>query len=306
MFDIVAVGNPVYDIVKTPYVESLGRILSGCSVNAALIAKKLGMEKVAVVGCIGSDYKEHFIYELKSRGICPIVIRISKETTGFKLKYLDFSGNRELEVLGVSDKISIRDIPREVFDTNAIIVGPVIGEVSVDVPYTFKKRGVKVFLDPQGFLRKIKKGIVEHYSNPEALEACSESHVVKPNELEAKLLSGLDEPLKAAIAIHKKTGAITALTLAEKGSIVVDGKKAIIVPAYPTYLVDPTGAGDVYLGSLAYCLCKGLSMEDAASYASAVASIKVENIAAHFNFDMSEVNRRTAWIKSRLKIKQLR
>ena len=305
MFDIVAVGNPVYDVVKTPFVESLGRVLSGCSVNAALTAKKLGMKKVAVVGCIGGDYKEHFIYELKSKGIYPIVIRTSKETTGFKLKYLDFSGNRELEVLGVSDKISMQDIPHELLDSNAIIVGPVIGEVSVDVPATFKKRGVKVFLDPQGFLRKVKNGVVEHYSNPEAIEACSESHVIKPNELEAKLLSGLDEPLKAAIAIHEKTGAITALTLAEKGSIVVDGEKAIIVPAYPTYLVDPTGAGDVYLGSLAYYLCKGLSIEDAASYASAVASIKVENIAAHFNFNISEVDRRASWIKSRVKIKRL-
>ncbi|MHC1628015.1 MAG: ribokinase, partial [Candidatus Nezhaarchaeales archaeon] len=65
MFDVIAVGNPVYDVVKTPFVESLGRVLSGCSVNAALTAKKLGMKKVAVVGCIGGDYKKHFINELK-------------------------------------------------------------------------------------------------------------------------------------------------------------------------------------------------------------------------------------------------
>lgn len=305
MFDLVAIGNPVYDIIKTPFVESLGRVLSGCSVNAALTARKLGMKKVVVVGRIGEDFEERFTSELSNKGVQFMRVGTAKETTGFKLRYIDFSGNRELEILGSSGKISLSDIPRDVFDTRAVIVGPVIGEVEVGIPASFKKRGVTVFLDPQGFLRRVNDRVVEHYPSSEAIEACCESHFVKPNELEAKLLSGVDEPLNAALSIYNKTGAITALTLAERGSIVVDGKRAIIVPAYPTYLVDPTGAGDVYLGALAYYLLNGFSLEDAASYASAIASIKVENVAAHFNFCQSEVITRASWIRSNIKIKQL-
>jgi len=305
LFDFVAIGNPVYDIIKTPFIETLGRILSGCSVNAALTVKMLGMQHVAVAGCIGEDYKDRFIQELERKGIHPIVVKISKETTGFRLRYLDFSGNRELAVLGVSDCISANDLPHEALNSRIILVGPVIGEVCIDVLEELEKRGAKIFLDPQGFLRRVEKGFVEHYSNPNALEACSKSYVVKPNELEAKLLSGENEPLKAAITIYKRTGAITALTLAEKGSIVVDGDRAIIVPAYPTYSIDPTGAGDVYLASLAFYLNLGMDMSDAASYASAVASIKVENVVAHFNIRMSEVERRASWIKSKIKVKRL-
>ncbi|MEM2213966.1 MAG: PfkB family carbohydrate kinase [Candidatus Nezhaarchaeales archaeon] len=306
MFDLVAIGNPVYDIIKTPFVESLGRVLSGCSVNAAITAKKLGMKKVALVGCIGEDFERRFMREMESRNIQLMIVKRSKETTGFKLKYLDFSGNRELEVLGLSEGISRGDIPEGVFNTKAVVVGPVIGEVEVDVPAAFKSRGVTVFLDPQGYLREISEGVIQHCSNPMALEACCESHVVKPNMLEAKLLSGFDEPIKAAISIHERTGAMVAVTLAEKGSVIVYGRRAIIVPAYPTHPVDPTGAGDVYLGAFAYYLHKGLGAEEAASYASAIASIKVENIAGHFDISLDEVARRALWIRSRVKIKRLR
>ncbi|MEM2058582.1 MAG: PfkB family carbohydrate kinase, partial [Thermoproteota archaeon] len=297
MFTAVAVGNPVYDIIKTPFIESLGRVLSGCSVNAALTMSRLGMKGIAIIGCIGHDYEEQYLKEMEKKSVTPIIVKKSRDTTGFKLTYLDFSGNRKLKVLGVSDGIASGDLPQDLLSTPVAIIGPVIGEVGPDVPAAFKRRGAKVFLDPQGLLRRVKKGVVEHYSNPEALEACCESHVVKPNELEAKLLSGVDEPLKAAIKIHRASGAVTALTLAEKGSIIVNNNEAIIVPAYPTYLVDPTGAGDVYLGSLVYYLHMGLSLKDAAAYASARASIKVENLAGHFSLRTHEVERRASWIK---------
>ncbi|HHC18792.1 MAG TPA: ribokinase, partial [Euryarchaeota archaeon] len=32
-YEVVAIGNPVYDIIVTPSAKSRGRILSGCSIN---------------------------------------------------------------------------------------------------------------------------------------------------------------------------------------------------------------------------------------------------------------------------------
>jgi len=52
MYDLVAIGNPVYDEIITPYVRTEGRVLSGCSTNACLAAKKLGLENVALIGCV--------------------------------------------------------------------------------------------------------------------------------------------------------------------------------------------------------------------------------------------------------------
>jgi len=304
-YDLVAVGNPVYDVIETPFVKSVGRVLSGCSFNAAFTAKRLGMKEVALIGRIGDDLQERFLNALKRIGLRFIKAGDARETTGFRLKYLGH-GERELEVLGFSGEISMRAVPQEVFDARAVVIGPVLGEVGVDVPSAFRRRGATVFLDPQGYLRRVRGGTVEYYSNPEAFEACRESYLVKPNELEARLLSGLDEPIKAATSIHQKTGAVTALTLAERGSVIVDGTRAIVVPAYPTRTVDPTGAGDVYLGALVYYLCNGLDLEDAASYASAIASLKVEGVAAYFDLDLRDLARRARWIRSRVKVKRLK
>ena len=305
VYDLVAIGNPVYDVIETPFVKSIGRILSGCSFNAAFTAKRLGMREVALIGRVGEDFQEQLFNTLKRIGLRFIKAGDAKETTGFKLKYLGH-GDRELEVLGFSGEISMKDVPQEVFDARAVVVGPVLGEVRVEIPKAFRERGSVVFLDPQGYLRRVRRGVVEYYSNPEALEACCESYLVKPNELEAKLLSGLDEPVKAATSICRRTGAVTALTLAERGSVIVDGERAIIVPAYPVHPVDPTGAGDVYLGALVYYLCNGLGLEDAASYASAIASMKVEGIAAHFRLNLREATRRARWIRSKVRVKKLK
>jgi sugar/nucleoside kinase (ribokinase family) len=305
VYDLVAIGNPVYDIIETPFVKSIGRVLSGCSFNVAFTAKRLGMKEVALVGSIGGDFEERFLKTLRRIGLHFIKAGDAEETAGFRLRYLSY-GDRELEVLGFGGEVSMKRVPQEVFNASAVVVGPVLGEVGIEVPSTFRKRGSVVFLDPQGYLRRVRGRVVEYHSNPEALEACRESYLVKPNELEARLLSGFDEPLKAAVSIHQKAGAVTALTLAERGSVIVNGRRAILVPAYPTHIVDPTGAGDVYLGALAYYIRNGLSLEDAASYASAIASLKVEGIAAYFNLDLEKVVRRARWIRSRVKVKRMK
>ena len=47
--NIVGIGNPVYDYIKTPRVDTEERILSGCSTNGCLAISKLG-EETALVG----------------------------------------------------------------------------------------------------------------------------------------------------------------------------------------------------------------------------------------------------------------
>ena len=53
----------MYDEIITPYIQTKGRVLSGCSTNACLAAKKLGLSKVALIGCIGRDYEKRYTNE---------------------------------------------------------------------------------------------------------------------------------------------------------------------------------------------------------------------------------------------------
>ena len=89
---ICAVGNPVFDDIRTPWVKTDGRVLSGCSTNAALAYAKLG-GKTAMVGNVGDDRREELVANLKA---CDIEFHLggSRESGGFKLDY-DDRGNRE-------------------------------------------------------------------------------------------------------------------------------------------------------------------------------------------------------------------
>jgi len=115
---------------------------------------------------------------------------------------------------------------------------------------------------------------------------------VKPNEVEARLMTGL-RPEEAARELVRWGAKVGIVTLADRGSLVACGDGAVYrVPAYRTRAVDPTGAGDVYAGAFIYKLLEGSSVLEAALFASAVASIKVEHVGPDFPVTRGEGERR--------------
>jgi len=70
------------------------------------------------------------------------------------------------------------------------------------------------------------------------------------------------------------------LTLGDKG-VMYNYKGAIKQkPAYKVKVVDPTGAGSAFTGGLCYALTRGMDIEQAADYASAVAAIAITRMGA--------------------------
>src|SRR5690606_10940039 len=63
---------------------------------------------------------------------------------------------------------------------------------------------------------------------------------------------------------------IIALTKGEKGSIIANCEKCYEVKAYPTELIDSTGAGDAYIAGFIHGLSKGFSINNAGNLASKV------------------------------------
>ena len=132
MFDMVGIGNPVYDTIITPLSRTDGRVLSGCSTNACLAAKKLGLGRIGLVGAIGHDYAEKFQVDMAKYGIEASVDLSSHETGGFHLIY-DMQGDRTLDVLGIAGKISAKNIPEEFLQSRFFLVGPIMGEVDLEL-----------------------------------------------------------------------------------------------------------------------------------------------------------------------------
>jgi sugar/nucleoside kinase (ribokinase family) len=288
---ICAVGNPVFDDIRTPWVKTDGRILSGCSTNAALAYAKLG-GNVAMVGNVGDDQRKRLEQSLSDAGIVYHLGR-SLQSGGFKLEY-DDAGHRDLSLLGVADPIA--EFPADYYDRDAILIGPILQETSHEFIRSLRERynGV-MFLDPQGLLRRQTDGVIDHYRPDGIEEIIGMFDYVKPNELETEVLTGID-PRKDVRSAAKKIKSwgpdVVIITLAEAGSVIYDGSAFIDIPPYVTHAADPTGAGDTYAGGFLFARLSGADLEFSGRFASCTASVMIEHTGPGFPLTRDEVGQR--------------
>ena len=300
MFDLVGVGNPVYDSIVTPFSRTSARVLSGCSTNACLAAKKLGLEKVGLVGCIGSDYQSRFKAEMKNFGI-EIADIACKQTGGFHLVY-DEKGDRTLDVLGVAGRITPKSFPNEFLQARFTVIGPILGEVDrALIEYLRSSSSSKLFLDPQGLIRNIghDKRVVHSCDKDEFAKIAQQVDFIKPNEPESRTITGESDAVLALGRLHDMSAAVPIITLAERGSVLLESGKLRRTPPYPTKAIDPTGAGDVYAGAFIARYSGGASLSDASLYASAAASIKIEQVGPGFRLSDTAVMERVNMLRDR-------
>ncbi len=311
---ITAIGNPVFDLIKTQKVDTKERILSGCSTNAVLALNKLGAD-TRLIGAVGPDFREQFDRELTLRGIDAVVID-SETSGGFSLHYYDNYGNRTLDLLGKASDIT--DINPEWYqDSDAVLIGPILGEVSfAEIRNIRENFDGLFFCDPQGLLRGVdEQGHITH-SKPEGIEeALGLFDVVKPNELEGKVLTGIDcreDPYTAAKIIHSWGPKIVLLTLAELGAVVYDGsefidippdeiKQPAAIPAYEVNLIDSTGAGDTSMAGFTFEYLRTRDVAKSACFAGATSSIMIENVGPEFEMTEEMVRQRAGKLYAQIK-----
>jgi ribokinase len=115
------------------------------------------------------------------------------------------------------------------------------------------------------------------------------SDIFCPNESEAELLTGLrvhsvEEATRAARVLLERGAGKVILTLGENGSLLVAEEQVLHVPAVPVKALDSTGAGDAYVGSLAYFIAAGQPLPEAMRRANQIASISVQSSGTQSSF----------------------
>jgi sugar/nucleoside kinase (ribokinase family) len=307
MFDLVGIGNRVYDIIITPETTSDGRVLSGCSTNACLAAKRLGMRRVGLVGCIGRDFADRFRLDIRKYGVDARMEMTGKQTGGFRLIY-DETGNRTLDVIGIADKIDPKDLPESFLKSRFFLIGPILGEVDLElVEFIRSSTSSIVFLDPQGLLRIVgHHGRIVHRCERSSFKRiASQVDFIKPNEHESETITEERDPILALRRLQELGDAIPIVTLAERGSLLLNGNQLVRVPVYHTRALDPTGAGDVYAGSFITEYDRTRELTEAALFASAAGSIMVEQVGPDFEMSVRSVQERRSAIRKRLVVEAL-
>jgi len=165
---ILALGNPVYDYIETKKIKTDGRILSGCSTNAALALSKMGRE-LTLVGSVGEDFSKSFLADMKGYGIEAKALP-SRESGGFSLIYYDDFGNRHLDLLGRAEPITAIDDDL-LAKAEAVLIGPILREISFDLIRDIRRKFDGLFFcDPQGLLRGAGEDGRIYHEKPEGIE----------------------------------------------------------------------------------------------------------------------------------------
>ena len=107
-------------------------------------------------------------------------------------------------------------------------------------------------------------------------------HALKPNRLEAEILSGIpirdEKGLRASAEKLLSTGLRRVfISLGAKGVYAADPSGGELIPCCPARAVSMTGAGDAFLAGLVRAGLDGLSTAGSARFACAVAAVAVES-----------------------------
>ena len=103
-------------------------------------------------------------------------------------------------------------------------------------------------------------------------------YAVKPNKLEAELLTGIriasEQDLNRAADALLETGLRQVfITLGKEGVLAADGRKRVRLPALPEVPVNTTGCGDAFMAALVWAHFRGLDVEESARAGLAAAVI---------------------------------
>ena len=229
------------------------------------------------------------VEEMRAKGLDVAVIP-SAETVFFENRYGADSNQRTQAVLAKAepfhwDDLKTRIVPSDRRDDMYFILGSLLADdFAVDVVRELHQRGI-VALDAQGFLREVigKDVVACLWQNMN--DYFKHIDILKLNEEEALVLTGIADTKKAALQIHAMGIPEVLLTLGSEGSIIVNDDAMYEVAAVPvSNAVDATGCGDTFL--MAY-VCQRAQGADATSAAAFAAWCSAEKLKGHGPLDVS-------------------
>jgi ribokinase len=273
---LIVVGSLNLDLVaevarlprrgETLLADDSSRALGGKGANQAVSAVRHGVG-VAMIGCVGADPEGRRLTDaLADEGIDVSGIRVRDDgATGAAHITVDPEGSNSIVVIpGANGMLTAADVQRElgrlpVADVVLVQLEIPLGAVMEAVAAT----AARVVLNPAP-ARSLPSELLRHVD------------VLVPNVPELGALTGGDVPrtLEDITARGRMLadGQAVVVTMGESGALVIDGDRAIHVPAPRIDAVDTTGAGDAFCGSLAARLAAGSVLVDAARHAVQVAS----------------------------------
>ncbi|MDH5439632.1 MAG: PfkB family carbohydrate kinase [Candidatus Bathyarchaeota archaeon] len=277
MFDLVTVGHLSIDYVISPRIPRSRETLGGPPTFCSLAAKKLDA-RVSIVSKVGGDFPPEYVEWLAASAVdlSGMSVIESASTTRFVLRYEE--GRRMLRLKSRAPSIRMDDIP-DSLRSRAIHAAPIADELPDDTIGKMRGSTDVLSLDPQGLLRIFDEQGNASLGKRGNRELLRKIDIFKSATKELESFVGTANLTSALEEIHEQGVQIVIVTKGSEGSILSHKGKIHEIPACePVAFVDPTGAGDAFIGAFLAEYIQGREVTWCACVGSASASFVVEDL----------------------------
>jgi sugar/nucleoside kinase (ribokinase family) len=290
---ILVIGTVAIDAIETP-TQKRPQVLGGSATYIALSAKYFSQD-IRLVAVIGCDFPDKYLELLKDNDLDLQGLEIDPEGKTFfwSGRYHEDMNNRDsldtqLNVLATFQP----KVPAAYLDSEILCLGNLSPEVQMQVIEQVPNAKLKV-LDTMNFW--MTAPFVDGLK-----EVLKQIDVLIINDAEAKELSGCSNLIKAAQVIRAMGVPTLVIKKGEHGAYLFNEDGIFAAPALPLHeIVDPTGAGDSFMGGFVGYLsqCDQIETNDlkkALLYGTVMASFNVEDFGPEgmLNLDASEIDSR--------------
>jgi len=258
------------------------KLPGGKGSNQSIMCSKL-MEtnEVVFISCVGDDEEGEFL---------------KKNLTNIKTDFIFTLKNVNTTI---SQNIICKDIKTSILTHGA---NQELSEEHLDKSWE-KVKSCKVFLcqlenKPELTLYGLKKakkdGITTIFNPSPPIQGLSNDYFINSdiiclNKVEAEVITGIEvssveNAYDAALEIVKKGSKSVIVTLGEKGSVFVDQTNKIYIPATKVKVIDASGVGECFIGSLAYFVASGVNIIDSISLSCYLASVSVQYVGTRASY----------------------
>ena len=278
---ILVIGSLNMDLVAyVPHLPQTGETISsvkflkipgGKGANQAVAAAKLGAD-VRMIGKVGSDnHGRELLESLQNAKVQTDGVK-QEDVTGMALISVSDDGENNIVLVpGANEKLNRNDINNMknfIRESDLIIMQLEIPLDVVDYVLEISRDlNKKVILNPAP-ATKLSANILGNVDT------------LIPNEVELEMITGMpistdEEIIDAAKNLMTFGIRRILVTLGARGSILINEREQVKIPAYKVKAIDTTAAGDSYIAGFAVGIITGMEDQEAAIFASKVAAVVV-------------------------------
>jgi sugar/nucleoside kinase (ribokinase family) len=276
--EIITIGHVLKEVIRFPGKE-MGPVLGSPAAYAAVAASKLGA-LAGIVSTIGADMPSQLLQPLLEGDVDIRGIVCQGENTRTNTLIYDSLGNKTVCYEKIAPPILFENIPSAYLQAKAALICPMDFDVPLKTIKELHRYPILLMADLGGFGGSVSSThpAPDSSSRFDFLEELSRyCPIIKVSIEDSRYIFGPEQPIEAVGYKLLEWGAnIAIVTLGSEGSIIFTRNGILYVPAYPTQVVDTTGAGDVYCAGFLYEYLKTKDVHSAARFAAAIASLLIE------------------------------